>query len=302
MDAWQFISAIEYKVGKLTHADSPNDPVFASVRATPGLGPGDYQSLNKPCALIRPGPSTRDPQRPGIFTMRVDILIATIGSGDQVGRSALMGAGQTLGKSAGKGNLEFDLPLHTLIDTLNRLYGFGLQLVATSEAAATLFADSGFICERVHTLEGRITSAREYPPPQEVRPGALVAPRALSLAAQGGGVVRVSWTPALPERFDFHAAQATSGALWPFTQACGGLVLRYKAGAVAPTSPTGADGSTAVPLGADQWGLVTVDTPAIALGQTSFTLFAGYGEPNVTRYAQDASGNYVGATGSIVVT
>jgi len=159
------------------------DPVFGrdSVHVTLAPVEEHLADLVMPCAFVRGGSATADPERPGLVTQEMMVTVVTAVAGDKVGERPLIGANRT-GKTAwgGRGLTEIQVEMLAGIKMIGPGGQFGISFKASSRLAA-LAGNSKYHVWRDYGFEAMLTTAYDHMEPREVA------------AANAAGTVTISW-------------------------------------------------------------------------------------------------------------
>jgi hypothetical protein len=229
--------------------------VGTSAYITPEIADEQMLPGRVPFALLNLGDAREDPVDHELMTQDIYLVLATSVTGHDLGQHSITGgAGRETGKSRGRGLLEIQKPV---LQNLGKLTGADdtVARIAPGSAGGMKWRDGAHLAWRQFTISTLCTLEDEWPAPRE-------------LTASGNVL---SWTLP-PSRFDLDS-----------------IVLRYAAGATAPTSETGGTGIT---LGSDL--ATTVDVSGIPATPTSFALFAKYVDTNANdaKHSAQETGSY----------
>lgn len=266
MNCFQCLSQLAWLLRTRAWTDTPNELVLASARCSAGMAATYAQSeLKFPFVLVKPLGSTSDEHETALKKQSIEVILAVANAGDRIGEHALIGgqrqATTPSGRSSGRGLLEVEEEVLSVINFMNQTNGIRIQTQSTSAAEAAVVEGLGYVATRAYELQAVLTTARFYAPALR-----------LTTTAAGGGVVNLAWTnPAY--RYDFHAANATLPTDNVDASARGGLILRRASGATAPTSATAGTGVT---LSNVYTSTSVADSPGA--GQFSYALFVSYAE------------------------
>lgn len=229
----------------------------SAVRVTP-IALKDWLSTKAmPLCLIGIGAAQHDPQVPALLDQTLDITLAQIVAGDEVGEWAVIGGNRkgatTTGQadSGGRGLLEIEEEFWAVCALLTQQSGVQIHANATSDVNVQQ-AEDKFIASRQYGVRVKCTTSRSY-----------LGVTALAATAPGGGVLSATWAVA-PTQWDTMAGS-------------GGQVIRYAAGSTAPATPTSGTSGGAIT------GVATsASITGLAPGTYSISIFTAYCESGCT--------------------
>jgi hypothetical protein len=247
VNLWQTLRQVQALLKAQTWDGSTKVFHPSSVLIVPDLTDEQLVSLPGAVACIHDLGGEQDDEMPGLSRERVGVQIATCVPSHAWGEAALIGANRAgQASSAGRGLLELEEMVHDAVGKLVGPNGQRVQFRGRSGTQTFPIEENVLVCRKTYVFEAMTTMDRSYPP------------AARFVATGGSGQVAMTWG-APPSRYDTRR-----------------MILRYAAGATAPTSATAGTGVT---LGGSPDGSgVTSATPALAAGTYSFALFAAYDE------------------------
>lgn len=280
MNEVQFLRQAKYLLKAATWPDGAAQRVWPpeSVRVTAGPIEPLESDVRFPLCLLSGSNERADEADPDLVALTLSATLVAQAEGGDFAERAVLGspraAGQ--GKSIGRGVLDL---AERARDALGRLTG-------ANGCPAVLVHDGDVEAEQAGSvyLVAKRLSFRALGTIQPL----YDAHRFLAAQALGGGVVRLTWRLA-PTRFDMFDGAGVR--LKP--------VIRYAAGATAPTSPTAGTGVTIATATAE-----TVDA-TVGAGQKSFALFAAYTESGhvlAEKYSPQDLVNLPDTVATVVVT
>lgn len=278
---YQVSQAIQYALrNRKWEGNAGYTVVFISsgVRVTPIVLKEWLATKPMPLCIIQLGAVQHDPQVPALIDQQIDVILAQMVPGDEVGEWAVIGGNRkgatTTGQadSGGRGLTEIEEEFWAVAQLMTQDVGVQAQANATSDLKVEQLENGRFVASRQYGIRAKCSTARSY-----LGVTAFVATGA-------SGSFSATWAKA-PTQWDTAGLAAISG----------GQVLVYKSGATAPTTPT--DG-TAVPLlGTDTSKTVT----PVSAGTYSVSIFTAYCESGVSPAVAERYSDPVSQT-SITVT
>jgi hypothetical protein len=212
-----------------------------SVMGTQEVADDGIDSMPPPLVAVSLGEGRADPEHPEIVTQEFIVTLGVAIAGDQVGRSALLGANRAdKDSSAGRGLLEFQAELYDALALLGDQEQFNVHLAGIGHPRPIINADVGYMLLRAYRFEGIVTVAPTYQRPATFS-GSVLA-----------GTVTLVWT----------APDDTAGLV--------DYVVRRVSGTIPTPFP---DGGTGIALGSPLD--LTVDNIP-GSGTWTYSLFGGY--------------------------
>lgn len=160
------------------------DPVFARDSVRVSLGPAESLSdqIRLPAAFVAAGSGTADPQRPGLITRTINVVVATYVPGDVWGERPLIGANRTGATGIqSRGLYEIETELFAAIGQIDASQQFRIGLKFASATEGEIDADTGYHVFGRYGFEAYLTDKRQH-----------AEPRALALS-ESGGTVTIDW-------------------------------------------------------------------------------------------------------------